>query len=102
MKLNLKIRLLRHLKGLGQQQMAEKLNISIADYSKIEAGRFEAYDVVFEKMIALFDLGREQFSVWSDDISNNQVKSLPGLIITVAIFQRAETWIVYGLSKPFS
>ena len=35
MKPNLKIRLLRHLKGLDQQQMPEKLNISIADYSKM-------------------------------------------------------------------
>ena len=38
MKTSLKIRLLRHSIFHDQHQMAEKLNISVAEYSRIETG----------------------------------------------------------------
>ncbi len=74
MKLNLKLRLLRHLTGLDQQQIAEKLNIGVADYSKIETDLLKPGDAVFENMIALFRLGREQFNAWPYDKSEDRVK----------------------------
>lgn len=64
MKLNLKIRLLRHFTGLDQQQTAAKLQISVADYSRIENGLLKADDIVLENMLVLFNLGREQFNSW--------------------------------------
>ena len=75
MKLDLKIRLLRHFTGLDQQQIAAKLHISVADYSKIETGLLKANDAVFENMLAIFNLGREQFSSWPDDKSKDLVKA---------------------------
>lgn len=75
MKLNLKIRLLRHLTGLDQQQIAAKLHISVADYSNIETGLIKANDAIFENMLAIFNLGRERFNSWPDDKSKELVKA---------------------------
>ena len=75
MKLNLKIRLLRHLTGLDQQQIAAKLHISLADYSKIETGLIKANDAIFENMLAIFNLGREQFNLWPDEESKDLIKA---------------------------
>lgn len=75
MKLNLKIRLLRHFTGLDQQQIAAKLHISVADYSKIEADLLQADDVVLENMLSTFHLGREQFNSWPDAQSQDLVNA---------------------------
>lgn len=75
MKLSLKIRTLRHLTGLDQQQAAEKLQISVADYSKIETGLLKADDMLFEAIIALFHLNCEQFSSWPDEKSKERIRS---------------------------
>lgn len=56
MKLSLKIRLLRHSAGLDQHQAAEKLQISVADYSKIETGLVKADDSIFDRLVMLFGL----------------------------------------------
>lgn len=74
MKSSLKIRLLRHLTHLDQHQMADKLNISVADYSQIETGLVKPGDAVFENLIAIFDFGIEQFNSWPDDKANDRVK----------------------------
>ena len=57
---------MRHLTGFDQQQISEKLNISIADYSKIETGALKADDAVFKNMIALFNIDREHFNACPD------------------------------------
>ncbi|RYE24400.1 MAG: XRE family transcriptional regulator [Sphingobacteriaceae bacterium] len=71
MKLSLKIRTLRHQAGLDQQQAAEKLRISIAEYAKIETGQVKQDDAAFENMIAMFHLDRAQFEAWPDDKSKD-------------------------------
>lgn len=71
MKLGLKIRTLRHRAGLDQQQAAGKLQISIADYSRIETGLLKADDTLFEAMLALFSIEKEQFNGWPDDKSQD-------------------------------
>ena len=75
MKLNLKIRLLRHFTGLDQQQIAAKLHISVANYSKIETGLVKADDTILENMLAIFNLGEEQYSLWPDDKSKDLIKA---------------------------
>ena len=75
MKLNLKFRLLRHFTGLDQQQIAAKLHISVADYSKIETGLLKANDAIFKNMLALFNLDREQFSSLPDEKSTDLIKA---------------------------
>jgi hypothetical protein len=74
MKINLKIRLLRHFTGLDQQHMAVKLRIDIADYSKMEAGLLKMDDTIFENILVLFGLGPEQFNAWPDAQSKDLIK----------------------------
>lgn len=75
MKLSLKIRLLRHRTGLDQQQVAEKLRISVGDYSKIETGALKADDAVFQSMVTLFNLDKEHFSSWPDEKAKNLIEA---------------------------
>lgn len=56
MKLGLKIRLLRHSVKLDQHQAAEKLQISVAEYSRIETGLDKAEDALFDRLVVLFGL----------------------------------------------
>jgi len=49
---------LRHCAALDQHQVAEKLQISIAGYSKIETGRVKSEEAIFEELILLFGLSQ--------------------------------------------
>ena len=61
MKQSFKLRLLRHSAGLDQHQAAEKLNISVEDFSRIETGLAIPDGPDFENLLALFGLERRQF-----------------------------------------
>lgn len=56
MKLGLKIRLLRHSAKLDQHQAAQKMQISVAEYSRIETGLDKAEDALFDRLVVLFGL----------------------------------------------
>lgn len=56
MKLGLKIRLLRHSAKLDQHQAAQKMQISVAEYSRIETGLGKAEDALFDRLVVLFGL----------------------------------------------
>lgn len=64
MKIGLKIRLLRHKAQLDQCQLATKLNLSVAEYSKIENGLCELKTTVLEQLFQVFGLTEEQFFYW--------------------------------------
>lgn len=64
MKIALKIRLLRHKAQLDQCQLATKLNLSVAEYSKIENGLCELKTTVLEQLFQVFGLTEEQFFYW--------------------------------------
>ena len=75
MKINLKIRLLRHFTGLDQQQIAAKLHISVANYSRIETGLMKADDAILKSMLSVFALDPKQFSSWPNLESEDMVKN---------------------------
>lgn len=56
MKLGLKIRLLRHSAKLDQHQAAAKMQISVAEYSRIETGLVKSDDTIFDRLVVLFGL----------------------------------------------
>lgn len=64
MKIGLKIRLLRHKAQLDQFQLATKLNLGVAEYSKIENGLCELKTPVLEQLFQVFGLTEEQFFYW--------------------------------------
>lgn len=66
MKIGLKIRLLRHKAQLDQCQLATKLNLSVAEYSKIENGLCELKTTVLEQLFQVFGLTEEQFFYWQN------------------------------------
>ncbi|RYE16309.1 MAG: XRE family transcriptional regulator [Sphingobacteriaceae bacterium] len=57
-KTGLKIRILRHSAGLDQHQAAEKMEISVAEYSRIETGLTVADDGLFDRLVVLFGLSK--------------------------------------------
>lgn len=56
MKLALRIRKLRHSAGKDQHQAAALLQISVAEYSRIETGLTVADDSLFDRLVILFGL----------------------------------------------
>ncbi len=56
MKIGHKIRILRHSAGLDQHQAAEKMEISVPEYSRIETGLTVADDSLFDRLVILFAL----------------------------------------------
>lgn len=56
MKLSLQIRLLRHSAKLDQHEAAAKLQISVAQYSRIETGLDKSEEEIIERLTALFGL----------------------------------------------
>jgi transcriptional regulator with XRE-family HTH domain len=51
-----KIKLLRETKNWSQEDMAEKLNMSVNGYSKIERGETKPYNPKLEKIAEIFDI----------------------------------------------
>ncbi|RJX27335.1 MAG: XRE family transcriptional regulator [Dethiobacter sp.] len=56
-----RIRALRRLKRMTQQQLAEQLNLSASQLSNIERGVKEPEPELLEKMAATLDIPREEF-----------------------------------------
>lgn len=56
MHLHEKIGLIRTLKGLTQEEMAEKLNMSITGYAKIERGETQLHINRLEKIVAALEM----------------------------------------------
>jgi transcriptional regulator with XRE-family HTH domain len=56
-----RIRALRRLKRMTQQQLAEQLNLSASQLSNIERGVKEPKPELLEKMAATLDIPREEF-----------------------------------------
>ncbi|RYE13239.1 MAG: XRE family transcriptional regulator, partial [Sphingobacteriaceae bacterium] len=54
----------RHKAALDQFQVASKLAISVAEYSKMESFRKELNPAVLEQLIQVFGLSREAFAAW--------------------------------------
>jgi len=81
MKINDKIRFFRGLKGWSQEQMAEKLNMSVGGYANIERGqtnvqfsRLEQISKVLDvKLSDLTDLDETSFRIFL--AGNNNVES---------------------------
>lgn len=81
MKINEKIRFIRELKGWSQEEMAEKLNLSVGSYANIERGKTniqysrleqisEVLDMTLGELINL-DEKTLQFTLAVDENSNN-------------------------------
>lgn len=66
MKMSLKIRLLRQQSGFDQHQMAENLNISVKDYSRIENGLTILNDTDLRQLANIFGLTIQQFLSWEE------------------------------------
>ncbi len=64
--LGCRIRALRRLKRMTQQELAEKLNLSASQLSNIERGVKEAKPELLEKMAAGLNIPREEFFVVSE------------------------------------
>lgn len=67
MKLHEKIRQLREQNHLSQEQMAEKLNMSKAGYSKIERGETHSNFNKLEQILAIFDMSLIDFVMFGED-----------------------------------
>ena len=74
-----KIKLLRETKNWSQEDMAEKLNMSVNGYSKIERGETKPYNPKLEKIAEIFDIdlleliSAKDKNVYliSDNVNNN-------------------------------
>ena len=67
MKLHEKIRQLREQNKLSQEQMAEKLNMSKAGYSKIERGETHSNFNKLEQILNVFDMNLVDFVLFGED-----------------------------------
>jgi transcriptional regulator with XRE-family HTH domain len=56
MKVHEKIRLMRESKAWSQEDMAEKLAMSVSGYSKIERGETKGYIPKLEQIAEVFDM----------------------------------------------
>ncbi|MEI6747471.1 MAG: helix-turn-helix transcriptional regulator [Methylococcaceae bacterium] len=56
MKIHEKIRSMRESKNLSQEEMAEKLNMSVNGYSKIERGETNSHIPKLEQIAKVFDI----------------------------------------------
>jgi len=61
-----RIRALRRLKRMTQQQLAERLSLSASQLSNIERGLKEPKPELIEKMAFALDVPREEFFVVSE------------------------------------
>ena len=74
-----KIRVMRQSKGWSQEEMADKLNLSVNGYANIERGetdvqlsRLEKIADIFEmELLELFSFGERNLFYWAGDSSNN-------------------------------
>ncbi|HHT46053.1 MAG TPA: helix-turn-helix transcriptional regulator [Firmicutes bacterium] len=64
--LGIRIRALRRLKRMTQQELAEKLNLSASQLSNIERGVKEPKPELLEKMAARLNIPREEFFLVSE------------------------------------
>lgn len=61
-----RIKALRRLKRMTQQQLAEQLNLSASQLSNIERGIKDPKPELLEKMAATLDIPREEFFLVSE------------------------------------
>jgi transcriptional regulator with XRE-family HTH domain len=61
-----RIRALRRLKRMTQQELAEKLNLSASQLSNIERGVKEPKPELLEKMAARLNIPREELFIMSE------------------------------------
>jgi transcriptional regulator with XRE-family HTH domain len=79
MKVHEKIRFMRQSKGWSQEEMAEKLNLSVNGYANIERGETDVQVSRLEKiaetfgmgLLELFNFGERIVFYWAGDYSNN-------------------------------
>ena len=65
MKIHEKIRSIRESNNLSQEEMADKLNMSVNGYSKIERGKTKTYIPKLEQIAKVFDV--HLFELMADD-----------------------------------
>ena len=70
------IRFIRHMKGLSQDDVAKKLNISIPAISKIETGVTDVNLSRLEQIASLFEMSVVQLVGFNKKIENNKVTEL--------------------------
>ncbi len=102
MKINEKIRLMRESKKFTQAKMAEKLNMSVSGYRKIETGQSKIDHHKLERCAALFDvelielmsLGNGRVVLLNDD--NNLAIAVTGSTAEIALeLQKMHLSITY-------
>jgi len=79
MKVHEKIRFMRQSKGWSQEEMADKLNLSVNGYANIERGETDVQVSRLEKiaeafgieLLELFSFGEKNVFYWAGDNSNN-------------------------------
>jgi transcriptional regulator with XRE-family HTH domain len=79
MKVHEKIRFMRQSKGWSQEQMADKLNLSVNGYANIERGETDVQISRLEKiaetfgmeLLELFNFGERIVFYWAGDNNNN-------------------------------
>jgi len=100
MKINEKIKRIRELKGWSQEQMAEKLNMSISGYANIERGetnvqfsRLEQISKILEiKLSELIDLDEKNIQIFLLQGNGN----IENHLITI---QSSDTHLKHELEK---
>jgi len=104
MKINEKIKRIRRLKGWSQEEMAEKLNMSIGGYANIERGKTnirhkrlqdiaQAFHMKLSKLIDLEDENFQGF-LGENDKTDNQVTVLSDTQLQHKL-AKAELEIIY-------
>lgn len=91
MELHEKIRFFRHAKGLTQEQMAEKLDITPVAYSNIERGKSgilmerleEIAKVIGVDLLELLSLGEKNVIILHADATNSSLNSFNGFLQNV-------------------
>lgn len=74
MKLHEKIRFLRAFKGLNQEQMAEKLNLSPNAYSKVEQGKTDITPERLQKIAEILDMKAEDIKSFEEKLMLNKIE----------------------------
>lgn len=73
-RLGIRIRALRRLKRMTQQQMAERLSLSASQLSNIERGLKEPNPDLMEKMANVLDIPREELFIISEEVKKHSLQ----------------------------
>lgn len=77
-RLGLRIKALRRLKRVTQQELANMIGISVTTLSYIERGRKEPSPQLLEKIALQLDIPREELFIIGEHDDVPEIKNMPG------------------------